>query len=108
MAERSTITPAILLGALTPPRPCLRTQRPLAGSAYPGFVMNAAAVAEVALFLFVLTVVSKPLGVYIYKVIEGAPTAAGACWRRLSTRYIAAAASIHVPRWVGSRTWPGC
>ena len=39
--------------------------------------MNAAAVAEVALFLFVLTGVSKPLGVYTYKVLEGVPTATG-------------------------------
>jgi K+-transporting ATPase ATPase A chain len=37
--------------------------------------MNASAVAHVALFLVILTLVSKPLGVYIYKVMEGVPTA---------------------------------
>jgi K+-transporting ATPase ATPase A chain len=39
--------------------------------------MKANAVADVALFLFVLTLVSKPLGVYIYRVMEGLPTALG-------------------------------
>jgi K+-transporting ATPase ATPase A chain len=40
-------------------------------------VMNANAVAHVALFLFALTLVSKPIGVYIYRVMEGAPPWAG-------------------------------
>jgi K+-transporting ATPase ATPase A chain len=39
--------------------------------------MNASAVAHLALFLLVLILVSKPLGVYIYKVMEGVPTATG-------------------------------
>jgi potassium-transporting ATPase potassium-binding subunit len=39
--------------------------------------MNAHAVAHVILFLCVLTLVSKPLGVYIYKAMEGVPTVTG-------------------------------
>jgi K+-transporting ATPase ATPase A chain len=39
--------------------------------------MNVAAVAHVTLFLLVLVLVSKPLGVYIYRVMEGAPTVTG-------------------------------
>ncbi len=39
--------------------------------------MNVAALAHVSLFLLVLVLVSKPLGVYIYRVMEGAPTATG-------------------------------
>jgi K+-transporting ATPase ATPase A chain len=35
--------------------------------------MNASAVAQVTLFLLVLTLASKPLGVYIYGVMEGSP-----------------------------------
>ena len=39
--------------------------------------MNANAIAHVTLFLVVLTLISKPLGVYIYRVMEGAPTRMG-------------------------------
>lgn len=39
--------------------------------------MNATAVAHVTLFLAVLILVSKPLGGYIYRVMEGAPTWSG-------------------------------
>jgi K+-transporting ATPase ATPase A chain len=39
--------------------------------------MNANSVTQVALFLVVLTLISKPLGVYIYRTMEGVPTWAG-------------------------------
>jgi K+-transporting ATPase ATPase A chain len=39
--------------------------------------MNANAIAHVTLFLVVLALVGKPLGVYIYRVMEGAPTWTG-------------------------------
>jgi potassium-transporting ATPase potassium-binding subunit len=39
--------------------------------------MNANAVAQVTVFLVVLALLSKPLGVYIFRVMEGAPTWAG-------------------------------
>ena len=39
--------------------------------------MSAGALLRVILFLVVLTLISKPLGVYAYKVMEGVPTWAG-------------------------------
>jgi K+-transporting ATPase ATPase A chain len=39
--------------------------------------MSASAILPVILFLLVLTLISKPLGVYVYKVMEGVPTWAG-------------------------------
>jgi K+-transporting ATPase ATPase A chain len=39
--------------------------------------MSADTLLRVILFLAVLTLISKPLGVYIYKVMEGVPTWAG-------------------------------
>jgi potassium-transporting ATPase potassium-binding subunit len=41
------------------------------------FPPEIAVVAHVALFLFVLILVSKPVGLYIYQVMEGAPTWTG-------------------------------
>jgi potassium-transporting ATPase potassium-binding subunit len=39
--------------------------------------MNANALIQVTLFLVVLIVISKPLGIYVYRVMEGKPTWAG-------------------------------
>jgi potassium-transporting ATPase potassium-binding subunit len=39
--------------------------------------MNVNSVVRVGLFLVVLTLISKPLGVYVYRIMEGAPTWAG-------------------------------
>ena len=39
--------------------------------------MNASSVVRVGLFLVVLTLISKPMGVYVYRIMEGAPTWAG-------------------------------
>jgi potassium-transporting ATPase potassium-binding subunit len=48
--------------------------------------MNASAVAQVTLFLLVLALASKPLGVYIYRVMEGGPTAPGRLFGPLERR----------------------
>jgi K+-transporting ATPase ATPase A chain len=42
-----------------------------------GSAVRAGALLRVSLFLVVLTLISKPLGVYVYKVMEGVPTWAG-------------------------------